>query len=98
MKFKVIREFRRAVPGSVYGEVLVAGVETEIDDEKLAADLEREGYIAPIAAQVATPKGEPVVPTDAPTAPPEPAAPAETAAEPAAIVEPPAKPAKTGKK
>jgi hypothetical protein len=95
MKCKVIREFRRAIPGSVYGEVLAAGSESEIEDENLAAALEREGYISPISDQAPAPKGGAEVTIDAPPAP---GAATDSAPQTAPVVEPPAKPAKSGGK
>jgi len=46
MKCKVIREFRRAVEGSVYGELLAVGLVVDIDIA-MAEGLAREGYIGP---------------------------------------------------
>lgn len=46
MKCKVIREFRRAVEGSVYGELLAVGSVVDIDIA-MAEGLAREGYIGP---------------------------------------------------
>lgn len=52
MLCRVKREFRIAKSGDVYGEALAVGCERDFD-EKLAGDLEREGYVEKIAAPAA---------------------------------------------